>query len=45
MLTQWIVLAAIILVFFGFAFAFSRKGMKIGPDSENKPPSHLDGPP
>jgi hypothetical protein len=42
MLTQWIALAAIILVLFGLAFAFSRKGLTIKPDPDNKPPSNTD---
>jgi len=45
MLSQWIVLGLTVLAFFGLAFAFTRKGMKIKPDPENKPPSDLGGSP
>jgi hypothetical protein len=42
-IVQWIVLGLIVLAFFGLAFAFSRKGMTIKPDPENKPPNDLGG--
>jgi hypothetical protein len=31
----------IVLTFFGLAFAFSRKGLKIKSDAESKPPSPM----
>jgi len=34
----WIVYGLIVLVIFGLAFAFSRKGLKIKSDAETKPP-------
>jgi hypothetical protein len=34
----WVIYALIVLTFFGLAFAFSRKGLKIKSDAETKPP-------
>ena len=34
----WVLYALIVLAFFGLAFAFSRKGLKIKSDAETKPP-------
>jgi len=45
MLSQWVAFGAFMLVIAGLAFAFSRKGVKIKFDPENKPPSDLGGMP
>jgi hypothetical protein len=37
----WVVYGLIVLAFFGLAFAFSRKGLKIKSDAETKPPSPM----
>jgi uncharacterized membrane protein len=39
----WVLYALIVLVFFGLAFAFSRKGLKIKSDAETKPPPDMTG--
>ena len=37
----WVWFALIVLVIFGLAFAFSRKGLKIKSDAETKPPPRV----
>jgi hypothetical protein len=39
----WVWFALIVLVIFGLAFAFSRKGLKIKSDAETKPPPDMSG--
>jgi hypothetical protein len=37
-LSQWIAFGAVMLVIAGLAYAFVRKGSRIKPDPDNKPP-------
>jgi hypothetical protein len=39
----WVWFSLIVLVIFGLAFAFSRKGLKIKSDAETKPPPDMTG--
>ena len=40
-LSQWIALGAVIAVIAGFAYAFVRKGSRIKPDADSRPPPDL----
>ena len=39
----WVWYGLIVLVIFGLAFAFSRKGLRIKSDAETKPPPDMSG--
>jgi hypothetical protein len=39
----WVWYSLIVLVIFGLAFAFSRRGLRIKSDAETKPPSDMTG--
>jgi hypothetical protein len=39
----WVLYTSIMLVIFGLAFAFSRKGLRIKSDAETKPPPDMSG--
>jgi hypothetical protein len=43
MLSQWLGFAFFMLIIVGLVIAFTRKGLTIKPDPEQKPPSDLGG--
>jgi hypothetical protein len=45
MTSQWIAFAVALLIIGGLLYAFLRKGVKIKPDPDNKPPSDQGGQP